>query len=170
MGPAAAAPAGRPASALGTGLLPIRAWFVGFTDFGIAEGAPRWHRLFTSKGFRHVLLVGFDVRAERWVVVDSMCGTLRVEIMTGPQVDYFLWYVAEHGQLLHWQVEQPGPWWRPTLTCVSLAKHALGLRCMALTPRQLYRWLLKHGAKRARVPRPDLERITEHFTAWDLEP
>jgi hypothetical protein len=113
-------------------------------------GDAHWFDCFTRPGFRHVwllvaddrfggtleLLTGYDMFAVRWSPHDiARVAADLVEAHCG---------LALVGEC---RIGNPAPA-RPFLSCVEIAKHALGVRAWwILTPFQLYRHLRARGAQ-----------------------
>ena len=126
----------------------ITRWYIGFT--GDYEGRPRaWHDIFTDKEFRHCLVIGFCPLNRVWIYYDPLTTGTTLEVFNSADraIDLIVLHVCENGK---WLKVQPsnnlfklGQW---RMYCVPAIKHLLGFRSCALTPRGLYRDLVKAGA------------------------
>jgi hypothetical protein len=134
-----AIPPGRPA-ALAPDNDPRRALLV-FVD----RPDCRWLR-WLRPGFRHCFVV---LRLDdEWLACDPLLHRLELQRLRLPaDFDLATFYVERGHRVLMGWTDAPTPPILPSLeplTCVSVAKRALGLRASrVLTPWQLYRWLLR---------------------------
>lgn len=116
-----------------------------------------FHRTSTSRllsfiafgELKHVSAFGYCAGFDAWIVYDVTWKGTRVRLVrndaAGQQaiIDMTrgcdMLKIAHAGQLPSWSS-------RIGFYCVSSVKHLLGLRCVAITPTQLYRYLRKTGA------------------------
>ena len=127
-----------------------RLWLV---FFGPPHGNPWWQR-FLKKGFGHVEASSYYAATDRWVHVNPTRRGLVVEVYDNDR------YGGRLQQLLrdctaivrmpskYERNTTPLSWW-----CVGAIKSLLGIRTSALSPYQLYRDLLQHGAEIVEVDR-----------------
>lgn len=102
---------------------------------------------FLRPGFRHVFLMrpahGFD----GWIVVNPNSACLDVLELDGDDYVRFVRSMEEagHATIVSVTARRPEQWVpRSLLSCVSVAKHVLGVECdLCATPWQLYNILLK---------------------------
>ena len=117
-------------------------WYIGFT----ARPRKHWFDVFTSKNFRHVLALSYDPACEVWLYYDvGLNGTYIDSFPKGSPVIAAL--IAEVPRWLKTNVRQtlyPRGLWR--FYCVPAIKSLVGLKSCALTPKGLYRDLVKAGA------------------------
>lgn len=127
----------------------ITCWYVGFV--GDIPGKPRnWFDIFTCKSFRHVLALAYDPVCKTWLHYEPTVTGTKIALYTrdSKEVSALISAVTEYGVWL--KIEgQTGSYktgcWR--LYCVPAIKHLVGLKSSALTPKGLFRDLLKAGAK-----------------------
>jgi hypothetical protein len=125
----------------------IRRWLVAFHHVDPAER--HWWHVLTRKGFNHVFIMGFDTSSELWVLMDWHHRGLYVMGLDGERADQLIAHVLDRGGCwLNCEVHDARPLVFPfgfPISCVGLAKHILGLRSWAVTPRQLYCALRRAG-------------------------
>lgn len=126
-------------------------WYVGF--IGDHEGRGRhWFDLFTDKDFRHVLAIGYDPMNKVWVYYDPTLLATIIDVYhpDNEALNGLISFVSRNGR---WLKVKPkikvcsfGRWRH---YCVPAIKHLLGSSSSALTPRGLYRDLIREGAQPA---------------------
>lgn len=104
---------------------------------------------FLPAGFRHVFLLGYLPQLDRWLCYDVSCFKTEITVLSNARAGFLLNCAIEQGAVLSWPVPIVKPSFRLRLGfwCVPAVKHALGLRCVALTPKGLHDYLARHGAK-----------------------
>lgn len=127
----------------------IARWYIGF--LGDHPDRPKaWHDIFTCPDFRHCMVLGYDPYLRIWVMYDPLTTGTRIEVfdIDDKSLNIIIAFITEHGR---WLKTDPGSavfpagQWR--LYCVPAIKHLLGIKSSALTPKGLYRDLLKAGAQ-----------------------
>lgn len=127
-----------------------RLWNVCFTG----TERHRWFDRFLRSGFRHVYLVGYVPEFGVWLKYEVLFAYTTLAIVSGDHVaglfaaamrDGDVVAVAPQFHVKHNPVVYLGFW------CAPAVRHALGLRCVAITPQGLHRYLLKMGAKSLRA-------------------
>ena len=98
-------------------------------------------------GFRHCLAFSYDAVGERWVIVDPLFDGAFIRALPSSEVDAFIAHYRIRGTILRCrvkrtQIKRP----RLLLTCVSVITNLLGVATCAVTPYQLYRYLVRNGA------------------------
>ena len=97
---------------------------------------------------KHVSAFGYCPGFDAWVIYDVTWSGTRVRLVRNDQAGQQAIIDMTRGCEMM-KVEHAGQ--TPTFTsrigfyCVSSVKHLLGLRCVAVTPTQLYRFLLHNG-------------------------
>jgi hypothetical protein len=124
-------------------------WWVVFADEVILEGAnpaPWPIRWLTSVGFRHVF--AFTAGEQGTQIIDPMWSGLDVRWSPFTPDQCAQACLDTHHRVLKLaKFENRSYPLRGVITCVSVVKAVVGLRAwMAITPRQLYRELIKQGA------------------------
>lgn len=126
----------------------ITRWYVGFNgDYNGRE--KRWWDIFTCNEFRHCMLLGYDPQLGVWLYYDPTMNGAAVEIFCqdDPSIDMIIQHFAVNGKWLKVKPQKhlfvTGLW---RLYCVTAVKHILGIKSSALTPKGLYRDLVKAGA------------------------
>lgn len=129
----------------------ITRWYVGFQ--GDYEGRERaWHDIFTCPRFRHVFAMGYDPELHVYVVYEPSVYGTQIEVLAADEraVDILILHIAQTGCWLKVDPRQGrfllGLW---RFYCVPAVKHLLGVRSCALSPKGLYRHLVKQGAQPA---------------------
>lgn len=126
----------------------ICGWHVAFVDRA-PEAPRRWWDVFTRPGWRHVLMFSYHADAERWVVIDPLWGGIIVELLNQDEFACFLTSISPRLTACLWAsaaarrslLPRIGGW------CVPVVSSVLGMRHGALTPRGLYRQLIRRGAE-----------------------
>jgi len=130
-------------------------WFVHFVDYeahGLTDGHKiwlKWWRPFTRRHFRHCFAIGYRAETDAYVLLDCLISGLQCYPITEREVDA-IWTTVEitKGSIVKmWP--NPSCVYRPRMFmyCVSALKHALGIRSISLTPKGLYRDLIKRGGE-----------------------
>lgn len=114
-------------------------WFVVFHR----QAAARWIEWLAMGEFKHVSAFGYCAGVKAWVVVDVQWGGTRVWL--GDQAAMLEWSQGCVVLRLARTDAHMGLSSRLGFTCVAAVKHLLGLRCVAATPTQLYRHILRSG-------------------------
>jgi len=123
----------------------LEEWVVGFRDFG----QQAWYTRLMKPGFRHCFAFTFDPCSGVWIVIDPTLDSAFIRAYSPRQFTILLnAYTAKQIKFLKVKaqrnhVNRP----RLLLTCVSAVAHILGLKTSAVTPLQLYRYLLKIGSE-----------------------
>lgn len=132
--------------------IPIdRLWLVFFCE---AEGAPWWSRCL-APGFRHVIAAAWFDDQQRWVLVDPTRRGTVVLLYRQDQFGGRFQQLMDSSSVVLRVVARrsrsatPFGWW-----CTGAVKALLGVRACALSPRQLCRHLLRHGAEVVKMPAP----------------
>jgi hypothetical protein len=115
-------------------------WFIAFMDY---KKDAFWNHWGTTRGFRHVALA--RPISDKLVLMNWRYAT--TDLMIVSRRTFFQW-VAEHdGRVLEYERTPPCRSFPiiHLLTCVTAACHTLHLP-MSLTPRGLYRSLVRRGA------------------------
>jgi hypothetical protein len=126
-----------------------RDWYVAFYDTPGPRrrlwGVFTWHR----PGFGHCSAFGYCPEADVWIFADWTAEGLAIFALDDERVDAMLLGLADIAVILETKTagERPFPLGWP-LFCVSMTKHLIGLKSWAWTPWQLYRALLRRGARR----------------------
>lgn len=110
----------------------------------------RWFDRFLRPGFRHVFMVGYVAEFGLWLKYEVLFSYSSIAIVSGDYAAGLICKAMHDGDVLtmrpmfhmkHRVVSRLGLW------CVPAVRHALGVRCVALTPQGIHRFLLKNGAK-----------------------
>lgn len=122
-----------------------RVWQVCFV--GTERRAP-WD-WFLPAGYRHAFLLGYLPDHELWLCYDVHCWGSEISVMSGARAGSLLTWATREGGVLNWPAAAVTPSWRLRFGfwCVPAIKHVLGLRCVAMTPRRLHDWMVRHGAR-----------------------
>lgn len=128
--------------------------FVVFAEYAVSEKlpdrAPRWVRLFTSPGFRHVFVI---TRARLGAVVtNQLAQGVAVDWATYDPFACAIACVRAGHRVLSLDTRHCADYvMLEPYSCVSVVKALIGVRhWWIITPRQLYNYLLKHGATEVR--------------------
>lgn len=124
-----------------------RVWQVCFV--GDKRQAP-WD-WFLPAGYRHAFLLGYLPEHRLWLRYEVLYHRTEISLISPALAGQLLSTAVAQGGVLSWPAgdwQAPSWWLRFGLWCVPAIKHALGLRCVALTPKQLHDFLVKNGAKR----------------------
>lgn len=121
------------------------------------QASSPWFDFIAFGRFKHVSAFAFLPGLNGWVIHDWQFSGLRVVVL--PHSDATCRLIRSmFGPDTEWVrvARQPGPVSRTGFrlgTCVGAVKHLLGIRCNALRPDALHRYLLRHGtAQDAAVP------------------
>jgi hypothetical protein len=131
-------------------------WLIGFINRQLPW---RW-RIFTRAGFRHVFALRHDGANNAWVFTEWCTDRLYVQAVPPATALKLMAWARSDGALLAMEPRTAGPPAFPCLPlfCVTWVKHLLGLRrCLAVTPFQLFRALLRRGARPVPHPLTDKE-------------
>lgn len=130
--------------------IPIdRLWLVFFCE---AEGAPWWSR-FLAPGFRHVMAAAWFDDQQRWVLIDPTRRGTVVLIYRQDQFGGRFQQLMDSSSVVlrviarRSRTTTPFGWW-----CTGAVKALMGIRCRALSPKQLCRHLLRNGAEPVKMP------------------
>lgn len=122
-------------------------WYVCFMK---AEREAWWDR-FLPPGFRHVYLIGYVPAHDVWLLFDPRRAWTVLGVVAASEVPSLLSRALREGAAL---IVKPdglavSPGWRGRIGfyCVPAVRAALGLRCVAVTPKGLHDYLLATGAK-----------------------
>jgi hypothetical protein len=97
-------------------------------------------------GYGHVVVAWWDTKAKVWIVVDPKYGAMEITALSHRYGLADVLRMWPHTEALHVRVEDWQPRPRGLVTCVSLAKAALGIGGWAVTPWQLRNQLMEHRA------------------------
>lgn len=123
-------------------------WYVLFMDYGHLQQSA-WARIWTKKGFRHVMAVAKDPELEKWLFVEPQPGQCIVRAAEPYDVDKFIVFCRKQGKALQWTEKHNVTHGYAIRTCVSMLKDVIGFHGFCLTPYGLYRAMIKQGAKPA---------------------
>lgn len=120
-------------------------WYV---IFG-ADPIGHWFDKLLHPGFKHVFAIGYVPDTKQWLIYDVALQRTRIATMSTAQVGGLIAWVTKNAVAVEYtpRTSQPSLLHRLGLWCVPAIKHLLGVRCVALTPYQLYWYLLRHGGK-----------------------
>jgi hypothetical protein len=128
-----------------------RLWLVIFSE----ADSPAWWARFLRSGFRHVYAVSYFADQERWVCVDPARNRLMVELFTAEQAPRVLARMMETAGAVLRVASRRDRLNAPAFGfCGGSMKALLGIRSWALTPRGLYRELLRRGAETVHMEAP----------------
>lgn len=132
-----------------TVLLPIRIlrWHVAFWRMPHRR---RWHHMLAPGPYKHVSAFGYSARCNVWVFYNPAGNGERIEVCANDATFLdLLDSIKERADLvtLTLGAPRPHPAWRPGVYCVPQIVRLLGVRSSALTPRGLYRDLVRAGAR-----------------------
>ena len=121
-------------------------WNVLFLDF---PGYPQqlWARIWTRKGFRHVMAFAYDADNKQWLFVEPQPGQVIVRIAEAVDVERFIHFAKRNGKALSWTEQHCVTHGYSLRTCVSMMKDVIRFRGFCFTPHGLYRAMLKAGAE-----------------------
>jgi hypothetical protein len=120
-------------------------WFVAFHETSCA-----WYGRLVPGRFKHVSLVGYAPLADAWVFFEVTFANARIVLLPkGQLADAQLADWTKDCAVLKFRARESGAplVFRGFLTCVSFAKHMLGVQCVGPLPDNLYRALIGHGAQ-----------------------
>lgn len=112
-----------------------------------------WLRLLP--GFKHVMAFGYCPVLDIWLVYNVVWSGTRITAMPHDQpTKDALTLIMSAGETIRIAPprHRPHPLSRVGFTCVAAVTHLLGLRCVAVTPTRLYRFLLSNGGTLIRGP------------------
>ena len=119
-------------------------WFVVFHR----RSTLRWLNWLVRGQFKHVSAFGYCAGFRCWLVYDVSWSGTRTPLLPANQLgkaaimewtrDCVVLKVTRGSAVPHLSS-------RLGFTCVNAVKHLLGLRCVAATPTQLYRYILRNG-------------------------
>ena len=115
---------------------------------GIERKTP-WDR-FLKSGYRHVFLLGYLSECRLWLRYDVLYDRTMISLVSPQTAGALFSRCVAEGAVLAWPAGdyRPPSWWlRFGLWCVPAIKHVLGIRCVALTPKQLHDFLKRNGAR-----------------------
>lgn len=132
-----------------SGLGHVDTWYVSFVELVSGDAPlPLWRHLCRPL-FRHCFALGYCPVARQWVVVDPLSHGLLVMLPSFREVDAIVAGIRlSRGRSLAMKVgdcgrrRRRGPFY-----CVQVMKYLLGMQSSAITPYQLYRAMLRRGAK-----------------------
>lgn len=119
-------------------------WVVGFRG----KHAGGWLRLF-EPGYRHVFALHFCAEHHCWLLFDPSFNGLRVAALSRRELwDLLVECWLDGGRFVKFTAHERRIS-RPLLfvSCVTAVKRLLGIRGCALSPHQLYRYLLANGGE-----------------------
>lgn len=128
--------------------------FVVFADHGVngqlPSRAPDWVRIFTSPGFRHVYVL--QPARLGAVIVNQLAQGVAVDWATYDTFACAIACVRAGHRVLSLDTQHDASYvMLEPYTCVSVVKALIGVRhWWIISPRQLYNYLLKHGATEVR--------------------
>lgn len=102
-----------------------------------------WLDCLLEPGFRHVF-VAILTENGYWIELDGRAGVMYTEVMTGADFDLKSHY-EELGHTVVETEQSTHPRSRPLefTNCVGLVKAVLGIKSWAITPFQLYKYMIK---------------------------
>jgi hypothetical protein len=114
-------------------------WFVVFH----VKSITRWLGWLAVGRYKHVSAFSYCVGVKLWLLYDVQWSGTRVMLLDKSAVMAWtegctLVQIARTGERMRGSS-------RVGLTCVNAVKHLIGLRCVAVTPDQLYRHILRNG-------------------------
>lgn len=110
---------------------------------------------FLAPGFRHVFMLGFVPEADVWLFYDVGRDRTAVAVVSKERAGQMIQLAFDEGAVLQFEPREPKrqpkrqpifSLWRLGFWCSRAVAHALGVRCVAATPKQLHDYLLKNGA------------------------
>lgn len=109
----------------------------------------RWVNWLVPGRFKHVSLVTFVPAANAWLFYSVEPSRVPVELWPGDDAGSLRFGEITAGATVvkFPSSQERSSWLRAGWWCVPAAKHALGVRCGALWPDQLYRYLLANGGE-----------------------
>lgn len=105
---------------------------------------------FLAPGFRHVFMLGYVAEFGAWLLYDVQFRHTTIAIVTRERAATLIGIAMAEGDVLTFAPilhVKSSPLARIGFWCVPAARHLLGARCVALTPRGLHRYLVRMGAK-----------------------
>ena len=121
-------------------------WYVAF----VKRNRTHWIDWLLPAGFRHVFAMGYVIETGYWLVYDVRLDATNIDVLEGQALDQLLAWCWQEGIVLRADCvpRSPQKHLRFGFWCVPAIKHLLGLKSCALTPRALYRHLVKIGCER----------------------
>lgn len=118
--------------------------------FGEFEPPKSWYHVFTQPGWRHCFCFGCTPDGI-WIVYDPLSARAQIGATDGETMERFVRaWKAQGTKFLRFAGNRTHLFARlRPIYCVTCVKHVLGIRGFALTPRQLYRLLVRQGAEPA---------------------
>jgi hypothetical protein len=116
-------------------------WFVVFNT----KALNRWLALLTPGRFKHVAVFGYCPGIKLWLAYDVQWSGSRIVLMDKAAV--MAWTAGCAVVLVAPTGEGMAASSRLGLYCVNAVKHLLRLKCVAATPCQLYRHILRNGGR-----------------------
>lgn len=125
------------------------------SDLPAAIEPTEWHVVFHRKSmnrilsflafgeFKHVSAFGYLPGVKMWLVYDVQWSATRTMLMSKQSI--IEWTAGCEILRIARLGERMSLWSRLGLYCVSAVKHLIGLGCVAATPDQLYRYILRNG-------------------------
>lgn len=103
---------------------------------------------FLLKHYRHVFVLGYLLDHDLWLCYDVSCFKTEISVLSNARAGFLLNWARGQGGVLVWPARtvKPSFWLRPGFWCVPAVKHILGLRCVAMKPKGLHDYLVRHGA------------------------
>jgi len=114
-------------------------YYIVFTDINVE---PHWVHRFIRKGFKHCFCF-YEIEGERFCLNTT---TANINYHLGVDAAFF-----KNSTVLKFKYKfdfnnKIFYFWNMLPTCVSITKMVLGIRSRAITPYQLYKYLIKQGA------------------------
>lgn len=125
-------------------------WIVVFTDSLIKR---RWWDVFTKENYRHVLVMGYDVDHETWILLDWGADRFDAHLLKEGELVNLIAFIQKHGweayKVPQGTLGRNGPrfpFW--PFWCTDAVKHIVGIRSWAVTPWQLRQHMRRKGYER----------------------
>lgn len=126
-----------------------REWLIFFSG-GLRAS---WWDCFTEPGWRHVCAAAYYPSAGHWVFYDVSRRGTDIVLLAGEDANYRLGcLVAVSSAILRMRSRKDRTASPAVFYCTSAITALLGVRCRPVTPRGLYRQLLRMGAEPVEVP------------------
>ena len=122
-------------------------WFVSFVDYG-KDYHSGWRRFFTSSGFRHCYCFSYSPAFSSWLYIDFARNATVLKHADHAYISRVLERSMKYGVTLRYIKKENGvssslPFF---LTCANCIAIILGIKGKPLTPKGLYRAMLRSGA------------------------